>query len=397
MIRCPLSMLPAAVVGTAALSIVSAFAVAQGAAGKPKSTPSPAHAEQKSAPTSVDDSVVGICNAHKITWGQLVSRINSESPATMQQSVSSIVASKAEEAFYGTSPKASFSITKAEAIKELRDHPNAAISQQLELMLTQLAVDDEATKENVQPNQKEVDDKVAALLKSLRESGQIPKGTTDAQFLASHHITMDKLKANFRPQVQILNLIHKDVVRQLGHPVGPDDMLQASHLLVKVDVLQPNATAEDKQKADAAALARAREIEAEIKTGKKTFPDDAKAVSDDDMSKDKGGDLGMFIRGTLPYGKAFDTAAFTAKVDQVTDPVKSDQGYHIILVTKLGKDIPAVERTAFVDKYENSLIQPFLQRVVEKDNKVENKLTALVPQQMAPGGFAPPGGRQRPQ
>ena len=340
---------------------------------------------------------MGICNAHKVTWGQLVTRINQDSPATIQQSVSSIVASKAEEAFYGPTPKETFTITKAAAIRELREHPNAAISQQLELMLTQLAVDDEATKENVQPTQKEVDDKVAALLKGLRENNTIPKGTTDAQFLASHHVTMDKLKANFRPQVQILNLIHKDVVKQLGHAVGPDDMLQASHLLVKVDDLQPNATAEEKKKADAKALARAREIEAEIKTGKKTFPEDAKEVSDDAMSKDKGGDLGIFIRGTLPYGKDFDTAAFAARVDQVTDPVKSDQGYHIILVTKLGKDIPVVERTAFVDKYENGLIQPFLQRVVEKDNKVENRLTKLVPQQMGPGGFAPPGARQRPQ
>jgi hypothetical protein len=381
---------------------VSAFAVAQGAATKPKSDPPPAHTAPKPAPTSGDDTVVGTCNAHKITWGQLVTKLDQESPATIQNSVSSIVASKATEAFYGSPPKDSFTITKAQAISLLREHPNQAISQQLELMLTQLAVDDEATKENVQPSQKEVDDKVAALLKSLRDSGRIPKSQTDAAFLATNHTTLDKVKANFRPQCQLLNLIHKDIIKQLGHSVGPDDMLQASHLLVKVIDLPPTATPEEKKKADAAALARIKEVEVEIKSKKKTFADDAKEISDDNMTKDKGGDLGIFIRGNSGFGKEFETAAFSAKLNELTDPVKSDAGYHIILVTKLGKDIPAADRTAFIDRYENGQIQTFLQRVVEKDNKVENKLASLVPQQpMGPAGFGgpgrPPQGRPRPQ
>jgi hypothetical protein len=378
---------------------VSAFAVAQGAATKPKSDPPAAHSATKTAaaPISSDDTVVGVCNTHTITWGQLVAKIHEERPADLEQSISSIVASKAIAAFYGTPPKESFTITKAQAMGELRQHPNQAISSQLELMLTQMAVDDQATKENVQPTQKDVDDKVTSLLKGLRDSNRIPKGQTDAAFLLANHTTLDKVRANFRPQVQVLNLIHKDLVKQLGHPVGPDDMLQASHLLIKEIDLPPNATPAEHQKADAATLARIREIETEIKSGKVKFADDAKAHSDDDSTKDKGGDLGIFIRGTSPFGKEFESAAFSAKVDQVTDPVKSQQGYHIILVTKLGKEIPAAERTAFIDKYENGLIQSFLQRVVEKDNKVENKLAGLVPQAMGPGSFGGPQGRPRPQ
>ena len=49
MIRCPLSILPAAVVGTAALSIVSAFAIAQGAASKAKPAPPAVHPEARAA------------------------------------------------------------------------------------------------------------------------------------------------------------------------------------------------------------------------------------------------------------------------------------------------------------------------------------------------------------
>jgi hypothetical protein len=394
-------MLPAAAVGTAALSIMSAFALAQGAASKPKGeAPSAAvHTAPKASapPVSGDDSIVGTCNQHTVTWKQLIAKIRQDSPNILEQSVPAVVANKAKEAFFGTPPKESFTITKAEAFDDLRVHPNQLISQQLEIMLTQFAVDDQATKENVQPTPKEVDDKVAALLKGLRDSNRIPKGQTDAQFLAANHTSLEKVKVSYRPNCQILNLIHKSIVTKLGHPIGPDDMLQASHILIKPSDLKTDATDAEKKKADAAALARIKEIEAEIKSGKVTFVDDAKANSEDERTKLRGGDVGIFIRGTSPYGKEFEAAAFSAKVNQVTDPVKSDQGYHLILVTKIGKDIPPAERTTFIDGYESQQISTYLQHLVEQD-KVDNKLAHLVPPPVGGGPFGGgPGGRPRPQ
>jgi parvulin-like peptidyl-prolyl isomerase len=83
-------------------------------------------------------------------------------------------------------------------------------------------------------------------------------------------------------------------------------------------------------------------------------------------------------------------------VNEVTEPVKSEYGYHIILVTKAGKDITPAERTKFVETYEENQIQGFLQQAVEKE-KVDNRLAKLVPQPQGPQGFGGPSPGRRPQ
>ncbi|HIV75842.1 MAG TPA: peptidylprolyl isomerase [Candidatus Pseudogracilibacillus intestinigallinarum] len=57
----------------------------------------------------------------------------------------------------------------------------------------------------------------------------------------------------------------------------------------------------------------------------------AKKYSTDEANKDKGGDLGYFTVGTM-VGE-FEEKAFTMEKDEISEPVASDFGFHIILVT----------------------------------------------------------------
>ncbi len=72
-----------------------------------------------------------------------------------------------------------------------------------------------------------------------------------------------------------------------------------------------------------------REVQAEIKSGKISFEEAAKKYSSDKSNAPKGGDLGFFAKETMD--PAFSDAAFKmTKAGDVSDPVKSSFGYHLI-------------------------------------------------------------------
>ncbi len=77
-----------------------------------------------------------------------------------------------------------------------------------------------------------------------------------------------------------------------------------------------------------AALAKAQEVRAKALKG--DFAALAKQFSDDPGSKATGGDLGWFSRGRMV--KEFEDAAFALEPGGVSEPVKSQFGYHIIKV-----------------------------------------------------------------
>ena len=101
---------------------------------------------------------------------------------------------------------------------------------------------------------------------------------------------------------------------------------RASHILIGFGV---NPTPEKK----AEAKAKAEGLLAEIKKAPKTFEALAVKNSQDDESASKGGDLGVQGRGyfTPPVEKAI----YDLKVNEVSNLVESEYGYHIIKVTEV--------------------------------------------------------------
>jgi foldase protein PrsA len=71
---------------------------------------------------------------------------------------------------------------------------------------------------------------------------------------------------------------------------------------------------------------------AQIKQGQK-FEAVAKKFSEDESTRDKGGDLGFLPQGAMP--PSFDQIAFSLKVGQVSDLVRSEFGFHIIQVVEI--------------------------------------------------------------
>lgn len=96
---------------------------------------------------------------------------------------------------------------------------------------------------------------------------------------------------------------------------------KARHILLGV---KSGATPEErkavKDKADA--------LLKQLKANPAKFGELAKANSDDPGSKDNGGDLGFFGRGTMV--KPFEEVAFSLKKGEISGLVETDFGYHII-------------------------------------------------------------------
>jgi len=104
------------------------------------------------------------------------------------------------------------------------------------------------------------------------------------------------------------------------------EQVKASHILIKPDMTDPNV---DPNEAKAKALPKAQDLLKQIEEGA-DFATLAKANSDC-LSKAIGGDLGYFGRGR--WEAPFEKVAFELKVNEVSDVVKTQLGYHIIKVT----------------------------------------------------------------
>lgn len=185
--------------------------------------------------------------------------------------------------------------------------------------------------------------------------------------IAQYGMTMDDLKSQIRPQVEMKKLAEASMndpkmveEAKKFYDDNPSyfqvpEEVNASHVLIKVE---PNATDEEK----AAAKAKAEEVLKKAKAGD-DFAALAKEYSDDPGSKDNGGEY-TFGRGKMV--KPFEDAAFALEPGQVSDLVETQFGYHII---KLNKKTEA-SVTPF-DEAKEKIISYLLQKQMRDDSKIE--------------------------
>lgn len=98
--------------------------------------------------------------------------------------------------------------------------------------------------------------------------------------------------------------------------------VRARHILIRAEQGGDSAK-------DAKALAKIKALRDQIAKGQ-DFAAVAKANSEDPGTKENGGDLGFFARNTMV--PEFDRAAFALKVGEVSEPVRTQFGYHLIKV-----------------------------------------------------------------
>jgi len=119
------------------------------------------------------------------------------------------------------------------------------------------------------------------------------------------------------------------------------ERVRASYILIDTIKLKTAAELENaKQKIE--------EVKKEIDNGA-DFAETARKYSTCPSAKD-GGDIGFFQRNDFPPSK-FIEAAFSMKVGEISEPVKMQNGYHIIKVTdkEEGKDVQYEEVKDMVD------------------------------------------------
>ncbi len=91
---------------------------------------------------------------------------------------------------------------------------------------------------------------------------------------------------------------------------------------------------------DAKSLEKIKAIKAKVNT--KNFADIAKKETEDPTGKENGGDLGWFSAGRMV--PEFEQVAFGMKEGQISEPVKTQFGYHIIMVEgKKAADVQSLE------------------------------------------------------
>jgi peptidyl-prolyl cis-trans isomerase C len=149
------------------------------------------------------------------------------------------------------------------------------------------------------------------------------------------------------------------------------ETVKASHILFMVDADAAPEVVKEKQEAAQKAAARAK--------GGEDFTTLAKELSEEPGAKESGGDLGFFPKDRMV--PEFANAAFAANLNDISEPVKTQFGWHVIKVTdkKAAGTVPFEEVDNQITSYLKSTRQREAVQKVMKDLKDSAKIQTFLP------------------
>ncbi|AGC41838.1 PpiC-type peptidyl-prolyl cis-trans isomerase [Myxococcus stipitatus DSM 14675] len=163
------------------------------------------------------------------------------------------------------------------------------------------------------------------------------------------------LRAKVGPKVKVTEEDLKAAYNQYARAEGEDSEVHARHILVSVD---PKATEEQV----AAARKKAEGIAQEARREGMDFSALARARSEGPSAAD-GGDLGWFKRGVMVA--AFEKVAFNLKQGEVSEPVRTNFGWHVLKVEER-RSVAAAPYEEMRPKLEGKLIEQKTEKFLEQ-------------------------------
>jgi parvulin-like peptidyl-prolyl isomerase len=344
--------------------------------------------------------VIATVNGEKITLAQVVDGLLTDQTARLEardsrftdrnRPVAAAVGALALKRM-SAAGGSSVSLTRADIYAWfLQDKPPVFL-EAVQNKISEIAIQQAMRKQNITVPPAEIDREVAASIERVRQQMRLT-GKTDAEILAAFGTRRDTLTRLTAVQIGLQKIIRKELDQRLGHPLGQDDYLEASHVLVQVNPNAPVAPPggsppapdpAEREKAFAEAKKRIEAIAEEIKSGKKTFEDAAREYNSD-ATKFRGGSVGIFIHRSGTMVSAFDDAAFKLEKGKVSDPVRTDFGWHLIRLERRGSEMTAPERDQVLQNYLRSRLQMKVQELVS-----QAKVTNTLPLPAPPPGMMP--------
>jgi parvulin-like peptidyl-prolyl isomerase len=162
--------------------------------------------------------------------------------------------------------------------------------------------------------------------------------------------------------------------------------VKARHILIKITpaTAMKKEPKDPKDHTDEEALAKIKAIRQKLVDGA-DFETLAKAESEDPGSASKGGDLGTFGKGRM--AAPFEEVAFTIPVGQLSEPVKTQFGYHLIKVESRQEKTFVEVRAEIERKLDGELVKKTIDDLKAATPVVRNPdyFVASAPPMMAPG------------